>query len=78
MDDQYEELGEDQENAEVIGKALKWSGVIEAAVSADPSLVPTARNVLTLAVAEVEAERFLTPEAALPVYLREADAWRKS
>jgi len=41
------------------------------------TLEPRARDLLPLARAEAAAGRFLCPEDALPVYLREADAWRR-
>lgn len=48
------------------------------AQSVDPVATPSARALLTLGRPEVEAGRFLAIEAALPVYLRTAEAWRKS
>jgi len=54
------------------------ANVIEAATSVDPTIVPTARALLTLGAAEVAAARFVPLEAALPVYLRNSDAWQKS
>jgi tRNA threonylcarbamoyladenosine biosynthesis protein TsaB len=38
---------------------------------------PRARDLVPLARAEVEAGRYLPLESALPVYLREADAWQR-
>jgi hypothetical protein len=38
---------------------------------------PRARDLLPLAREEVAAGRLLPLESALPVYLREADAWRR-
>lgn len=40
-------------------------------------LAPRARDLLPLAVRDVEAGRFVAPEHALPVYLREQSAWRR-
>lgn len=40
-------------------------------------LGPAARDLVPLAEAELAAGRTLAPEAALPVYLREASAWRR-
>src|SRR5690606_25787948 len=40
-------------------------------------LVPSARDLLVAAAEEVSAGRFLEPEAALPVYLRDESAWRR-
>jgi tRNA threonylcarbamoyladenosine biosynthesis protein TsaB len=54
------------------------ASVIERAEAVDPSLVPGARDLLTLAKADVQAKRFVSVEAALPAYLRESDAWRKA
>ena len=54
------------------------ASVIAGAVSVKISLVPSARELLILGTAEVEAGRFVPLEAALPVYLREADAWHRN
>jgi tRNA threonylcarbamoyladenosine biosynthesis protein TsaB len=44
-------------------------------VAAD--LVPSARDLIPQAVADLEAGRILSPAAALPVYLRSESAWRR-
>jgi len=54
------------------------AGVGNAAARVRPDLVPRARDLLPRAAAEVGAGRFVPPSSALPVYLREADAWRRS
>lgn len=51
---------------------------VAAAREVDAGLVPRARDLLPLAAADVRAGRFATIESALPVYLREADAWRRA
>lgn len=51
--------------------------VIARAVSIDSSLEPGAPELLALAAADVEAGRFVSIAEAVPVYLREADAWRR-
>jgi tRNA threonylcarbamoyladenosine biosynthesis protein TsaB len=48
---------------------------IGAALEVDPALAPRARDLLPLAAAEIAAGRFVAREAALPCYLREAEAW---
>jgi tRNA threonylcarbamoyladenosine biosynthesis protein TsaB len=58
------------------GEAL--ARVIEAAEAVESAVVPGARQLLALARPEIAAGRFLPLEAALPVYLRGSDAWRKS
>jgi tRNA threonylcarbamoyladenosine biosynthesis protein TsaB len=52
-------------------------GTIGTAAAIDAAVVPAARQLVVLAEAEVAAGRFLPLEAALPVYLRGSDAWRK-
>jgi tRNA threonylcarbamoyladenosine biosynthesis protein TsaB len=52
--------------------------VIAQANSCAADLMPRARDLLPLAVIEVRAGRLLPREAALPVYLRGGDAWRRS
>lgn len=42
-----------------------------------PDLLPAARDLLPQAVEDFEAGRLLTPETALPVYLRNEDAWHR-
>ncbi len=42
-----------------------------------PDLVPSARDLLVAAAADVAAGRVLAPEEALPVYLRDESAWRR-
>jgi tRNA threonylcarbamoyladenosine biosynthesis protein TsaB len=54
------------------------SSVIAAAATVDPSIVPSARELLTLGAAEIDAGRIVPLEAALPVYLRQADAWSRN
>lgn len=49
--------------------------VLARAAGVVASLEPRARELLTLAAPDVEAGRFVPAAAALPVYLREADAW---
>lgn len=49
-----------------------------AAVAVDPDLMPSASDLLPLAAAGFAAGRFVEREAALPVYLRGADAWRRA
>src|SRR5690606_10371607 len=51
--------------------------VVERASRVVPNLVPSARDLLDAAAEEVSAGRFLEPEAALPVYLRDESAWRR-
>lgn len=55
------------------GTALEAVLARAAGVAAD--LEPRAPELLTLAAPDVEAGRFVAVAAALPVYLREADAW---
>jgi len=67
----------------VIGDALSscaelLAAVTSRAVALVPDRYPRARDLLPQAVAEFEAGRHLKLEAALPVYLREADAWRRA
>lgn len=57
--------------------AAALSGVRAAAVEVDAQAGPRARELLVLAAADVAAGRFLSIEAALPVYLRGSDAWRR-
>jgi tRNA threonylcarbamoyladenosine biosynthesis protein TsaB len=57
--------------------AAELESVARAALDVDPARVPRARDLLPLAAADVRAGRFAPLEAALPVYLREADAWRR-
>jgi len=54
------------------------AGVIAPAAAQAPDLFPRAAELLRLAPVEVDAGRWLPLEAALPVYLREADAWRRA
>lgn len=54
------------------------ASVIGAAAGIDSSLQPRARELLVLAEDDVTAQRFVPVEAALPVYLRESNAWRKA
>lgn len=55
------------------GAALE--AVLARAAGVDVDLEPRAPELLTLAAPDVEAGRFVAAAAALPVYLREADAW---
>jgi tRNA threonylcarbamoyladenosine biosynthesis protein TsaB len=55
------------------GTALE--AVLARAAGVDADLEPRAPELLTLAAPDVEAGRFVAAAAALPVYLREADAW---
>jgi tRNA threonylcarbamoyladenosine biosynthesis protein TsaB len=55
-------------------KAL--GAVIAGAAGVVAELEPGAPELLALALPDVEAGRFVPPAAALPVYLREADAWK--
>jgi tRNA threonylcarbamoyladenosine biosynthesis protein TsaB len=48
------------------------------AVATQPALAPRAQDLLPQARREVLAGRFVPLESALPVYLRQADAWRRS
>lgn len=52
--------------------------VARAAENVLADLAPTARDLFPLAEADLAAGRTLAPEAALPVYLREAEAWHRS
>jgi tRNA threonylcarbamoyladenosine biosynthesis protein TsaB len=52
--------------------------VISAASATDPALHPRARDLLPLAVGRVARGEFVPIESALPLYLREAGAWRTS
>lgn len=58
------------------GGALEAVAAGAAAVLAD--LAPAARDLLPLAEVELAAGRTLAPEQALPVYLRDASAWRRA
>lgn len=58
--------------------ASDLAGIAAAAAGIDDACVPRARDLLPLAVPEIAGGRLLAPEAALPVYLREADAWRRA
>jgi tRNA threonylcarbamoyladenosine biosynthesis protein TsaB len=53
------------------------ASIIDAAAGVDLSLRPSARELLVLAEEDVIAKRFIPVAAALPVYLRESDAWQK-
>jgi len=54
------------------------AGVLSRASAVLPEACPRAEVLLRLAPAELAAGRLLPLEAALPVYLREADAWHRS
>jgi tRNA A37 threonylcarbamoyladenosine modification protein TsaB len=43
-----------------------------------PALLPKAIDLLPRAVADLEAGRSVAPAEALPVYLRDRTAWRRS
>jgi len=58
------------------GHAL--DAVLAGAIASDPTLYPRARDLLPLARGRVERGEFATIESALPLYLREAGAWRTS
>lgn len=47
------------------------------AVAVEATLTPRARDLLPLAADDIAAGRFAPLEAALPVYLRESDAWKR-
>ena len=51
--------------------------VLERASGVMHDLWPSARDLLPGAAEEYAAERWLTPERALPVYLRDEKAWRR-
>lgn len=53
------------------------AALIGAAEQVLPQAVPAARDLLPLALIEIETGRTLAPAAALPVYLRDASAWRE-
>lgn len=53
------------------------AGVIERAAGVVAALQPGAPELLALAAADAAAGRFVPLTAAVPVYLREADAWRR-
>ncbi|HEU4618618.1 MAG TPA: tRNA (adenosine(37)-N6)-threonylcarbamoyltransferase complex dimerization subunit type 1 TsaB [Gammaproteobacteria bacterium] len=57
--------------AELAALLVRAAGVGDA-------LYPTAKDLLPQAAADVRAGNLLSPERALPVYLRAADAWRKT
>lgn len=60
---------------EAYGEVL--AGLAADAVAVDATLRPRARDLLPLARVDVAARRFVPIALALPVYLREADAWRR-
>jgi tRNA threonylcarbamoyladenosine biosynthesis protein TsaB len=51
--------------------------IIAGATAVDSALTARARDLFPLAAEAVNAGRFLSIAEALPVYLREADAWRR-
>lgn len=53
-------------------------GHLERAHRALPDLIPRARDLLPLAQVEADAGRFVPVGEAIPVYLRESSAWRRS
>ena len=58
--------------------AAALQAVVAGANASDAALFPRARDLLPLATARVERGDFVPLESALPLYLREADAWRAS
>lgn len=54
------------------------SALRERASRVVPDLVPSARDMLVGAAEELAAGRLLEPEAALPAYLRDESAWRRT
>jgi len=54
------------------------AGVIRAAEQVLPELVPSAESLLPQAKRDLAAGRAASPSAALPVYLREHTAWKRS
>ncbi len=54
------------------------AAVTRAAQTVRPELVPTAESLLPQAKRDLAAGRIAAPSAALPVYLREHTAWRRS
>ena len=58
--------------------AASLGAVLAAAASASPSLTPSAQDLLPQAQRDLAAGRSAPPAAALPVYLREHTAWRRS
>lgn len=54
------------------------AGIVAGAVVCQPALVPRARDLLPLAAGRVATGDFVPLAAALPVYLRDADAWHRS
>lgn len=54
------------------------AGVMRAAARVLPELTPSAAALLPRAKRDLEAGRATPPSAALPVYLREQTAWRRS
>jgi tRNA threonylcarbamoyladenosine biosynthesis protein TsaB len=60
--------------ADVHADAL--AGLVASADRVLPDLLPTAMDLLPQGLREFEAGRVLTPQAAVPVYLRDESAWR--
>lgn len=58
--------------------AASLAGVLDAASARLGALPPRAVDLLPLALKALEAGQCVEPEAALPVYLRESDAWRRA
>lgn len=58
--------------------ATPLESIARGAIRVEPDLVPRARDLLPEARAAVAAGRFVPIEAALPVYLRGPEAWRRS
>jgi tRNA threonylcarbamoyladenosine biosynthesis protein TsaB len=58
--------------------AAALAGVVAGAAARAAEALPRARDLLPLAREEVAAGHLLPLESALPVYLREADAWRRA
>jgi tRNA threonylcarbamoyladenosine biosynthesis protein TsaB len=58
--------------------AAPLAALMRAARTVLPELVPSAESVLPQAKRDLAAGRTASPSAALPVYLREHTAWRRS
>jgi tRNA threonylcarbamoyladenosine biosynthesis protein TsaB len=54
------------------------AGVLAGALVCEPELVPAARDLLPFARRDLAAGRAVTAAEALPVYLRDESAWRRS
>jgi len=58
--------------------ATELGGVIAGANAIDTTITARGRELLALGAADIEAGRFLSPDEALPVYLRDASAWQRA